>query len=202
MTWHLDGTYFENCNCDMVCPCTTSGLTMPATNDRCVVTFVFHVDRGAIDGVEVSNTTTIVVADTPKVMAAGNWRVGLIVDAAASAEQAAKLTSVFSGKAGGPMAMLAPLIGEVLGRESLPIEYVDDGRRHAVKAGDLVDIEIEDFVPPHTPTGEVARLTGMLHVANSTLTVAKATRAEIKAFGLARSNAGRNGHSAPFSWAS
>lgn len=27
MPWRLEGTYFENCNCDMACPCTTSGLT-------------------------------------------------------------------------------------------------------------------------------------------------------------------------------
>ena len=202
MSWRLNGTYFENCNCDMVCPCTTSGLTMPATNDRCVVSFVFHVDKGEIDGVDVSNTTMIVLADTPAVMAEGNWRVGLIVDAAATSEQATKLITVFSGKAGGPMAMLSPLIGEVLGLESVTIEYLDNGRRHSVKAGNLIDIEIEDFVAPHSPTGEIARLSGMLHVANSTLTIAKATRARVNAFGLLRNNTGRNGHSAPFSWAS
>lgn len=199
MSWHLKGTYFENCNCDMVCPCTVSG-TLKATNDRCVVTFAFHVDSGEVDGVDLSNTTMILVADTPQVMMEGNWRIGLIADAAATAEQAAKLTAVFSGKAGGPMAMLAPMFGEVLGHKSVAIEYVNDGRRHSVKAGDLIDIEIEDFVPPHSPSGEVARLTGMLHPANSTLTIAKATRATIAAFGLSRSNTGKNGHAAPFSW--
>jgi hypothetical protein len=25
MAWQLQGRYFENCSCDMVCPCTTSG---------------------------------------------------------------------------------------------------------------------------------------------------------------------------------
>lgn len=99
------------------------------------------------------------------------------------------------------MAMLAPLIGEILGQETVSIEYADNGRRHSVKAGNLIDIEIEDFVAPHSHTGEVARLTGMLHVANSTLTIAKATRADINVFGLSRQNTGRNGHSAPFSWA-
>ncbi len=24
MAWHLEGTYFENCPCDMVCPCRAS----------------------------------------------------------------------------------------------------------------------------------------------------------------------------------
>jgi len=27
MAWRLEGNYFEHCPCDVVCPCTTSGLT-------------------------------------------------------------------------------------------------------------------------------------------------------------------------------
>ncbi len=202
MTWRLDGTYFENCSCDMVCPCTTSGLTNPATQDRCRVVLVFHVDRGDIDGVDVGDKTVIVVADTPQVMADGNWKVGVVMDAEASPEQAAGLGAVFGGQAGGPMAALAPLISEMVGMESAPIDYADDGRRHSVKVGDLIDIEIEDYVPPQLrPDGEVEMLTGMFHPANSTLTVATASRSRVSVFGMDFANEGKNGHSAPFSWA-
>ena len=200
MAWRLEGTYFENCNCDMVCPCSTSGLTMPADNDRCRVVLAFHVDSGEVDGVDVSNLSVAVLADTPPVMADGEWRVGLFMDEAASPEQADKLGAVFSGELGGPMELLAPLIGEVLGMETAPIEYVDDGRRHRVRIGDFVEMEIEDFVPPQTPEGEVSKVTGVLHPANSTLTIARATDSRVKAFGLEFSNVGKNGHSAPFSW--
>jgi hypothetical protein len=123
------------------------------------------------------------------------------MDAAASRQQAEKLGAVFSGQVGGPMAALAPLIGEMLGVETVPIRYQDDGRRHRVTIGSAADIEIEDFVPPQSPTGEVSRLTGVFHPANSTLTIARATRSRVKAFGLEFSNDGKNGHSAPFSWA-
>ena len=201
MSWRLDGTYFENCSCDMVCPCTTSGLTMPADQDRCRVVLAFHVDRGEVDGLDVSDKTVVVVADTPPVMADGNWRVGVVMDATASAEQAAGLGAIFGGQAGGPMAGLAPLISEMLGMESAPIEYLDDGRRHSLRVGDLIDIEIEDFVPPQLlPDGDAEMLTGMFHPANSTLTVAKANRSRVSAFGLDFANEGKNGHSAPFSW--
>ena len=47
--------------------------------------------------------------------------------------------------------------------------------------------------------GEVSRLTGIFHPANSTLTIAQATTSRVNAFGLEFSNAGKNGHSAPFS---
>jgi hypothetical protein len=201
MTWRLDGTYFENCSCDMVCPCTTSGLTMPADQDRCRLVLAFHVDRGEVDGLDVSDKTVVVVADTPPVMAEGDWRVGVVMDAAASAEQAAGLGAIFGGQAGGPMAGLAPLISEMLGMESATIEYIDDGRRHSLRVGDLIDIEIEDFVPPQLlPDGDVEMLTGVFHPANSTLTVAKANRSRVSAFGLDFANEGKNGHSAPFSW--
>ena len=201
MAWQLSGTYFENCSCDMVCPCTTSGLTMPADSERCRVVLAFHIEQGEVEGVDVSGKTVVILADTPALMSEGNWRVGVVMDSAASAEQAEKLGSVFGGQAGGPMAMLSPLIGEMLGMESAPIDYVDDGRRHSVKVGDLMDIEIEDFVPPGNPDGEVERLTGVAHPANSTLTIAKATRSRIDAFGLSLSHVDKNGHWAPFSWA-
>jgi hypothetical protein len=70
-----------------------------------------------------------------------------------------------------------------------------------VRIGDLAEIEIEDFVPPSAPDGEVTRITGLFHPVNSTLTVAKATTARINAFGLELSHEGKNGHWAPFSWA-
>ena len=201
MAWRLSGTYFENCNCDMVCPCGTSALTMPADNDRCRVVLVFHIDSGEVDGVDVSNLTVGMLADTPPLMVDGNWRVGMFMDAAASREQADKLAAVFSGQLGGPPEIFAPLVGEMLGVEVAPIDYVDEGRRHRVRIGDFVEIEIEDFVPPQTPEGEVSKLTGILHPANSTLTIARATASQVRAFGLVFSNVGKNGHSAPFSWA-
>ena len=39
MAWNLDGSYFETCSCDVVCPCTAS-LSLGATNDRCNVVLV------------------------------------------------------------------------------------------------------------------------------------------------------------------
>jgi hypothetical protein len=202
MAWSLEGTYFENCSCDMVCPCTTSGLTMPADTERCQVMLAFHVDKGEIDGTDVADKTVIVLADTPPVMSEGNWKVGVIMDGSASAEQAEKLGGVFGGQMGGPMAALAPLITEMLGMESTAIDYVSDGRRHSVKAGSLVDVEIEDFVSPMTPDGPVEKLTGIFHPANSTLTIAKASKGSVSAFGMTFQNSGKNGHSAPFAWSS
>ena len=121
MSWKLEGSYFETCSCDVVCPCTAS-LALGATHDRCKATLVFNVKKGDVDGTDVSGLTVAAIADTPKVMSEGNWRLGVFIDAAASDEQAEKLGAVFSGALGGPMEALGPLVGENLGVERAPIE--------------------------------------------------------------------------------
>jgi hypothetical protein len=199
MAWKLAGTYFETCSCDVVCPCTAS-LTNGADYDRCRVTLVFNVVDGEIEGTDVSGLCVAAVADTPKVMTDGNWRLGVFIDAAASDEQAEKLGAVFGGQLGGPMAGLVPLVGENLGVERAPIEIHEEGLRHSVRIGDAVDFEIEDIVPFGVESGEPARLTGIFHPAGSELTIAKATRSRIDAFGVAYE--GRSGFSnSSFSWA-
>jgi hypothetical protein len=183
MAWKLEGTYFETCSCEVVCPCTAS-LALGADYDRCNVTLVFHVTDGEVEGTDVSGLTVAAVADTPKVMTDGNWRLGVFIDAAASDEQADKLGAVFSGQLGGPMEALGPLVGEQLGVERAPIEVREDGLRHGVRIGDAVDFEIEDIVPFGVESGEPARLTGVFHPAGSELTISRATRSNISAFGI------------------
>jgi hypothetical protein len=198
MSWKLQGTYFETCSCEVVCPCTAS-LSLGADYDWCRVTLVFNVVDGDVDGTDVSGLTVAAVADTPKVMTDGNWRLGVFIDAQASDEQAAKLGAVFGGALGGPMAALGPLIGENLGVERAAIEFHEDGLKHSVKIGDAVDFEIEDVVSFGVETGKPARLTGIFHPAGSELTIAKATRSSIDAFGIEYE--GKSAFSAPFSWA-
>src|SRR5215470_2447911 len=176
MAYKMRGTYLENCTCDFPCPCSSSNLVAPATYDRCRVLLAFHVGEGDVDGVDVGGTTVAMLADTPKQMTDGGWRVGVFVDEGASDEQRAKLLEVFSGEQGGPPAMFGPLLGEMLGVEVAPIEYVDDGRRHSVRIGDTVDIEVEDFAA--VEEGSVMTLNGIGHPANSTLALAQATRSK------------------------
>src|SRR4051812_32371470 len=145
MAWSVEGRYFENCSCDVVCPCTAS-LALGADNDYCRALLVFHVDRGEVDGVDVSDLTVAAVADTPKYMHEGNWRLGVVIDEAASDEQAEALGGVFSGALGGPMAGLAGLVSEQLGVERARIEFTEENGRHAARIGDTGDVEVEDVV--------------------------------------------------------
>src|SRR5947209_10094839 len=143
MSWNLTGSYIETCSCELMCPCNLS-FDHGATYDFCRVTLVFSVREGQVDGTDISGLTVAVIADTPKIMTEGNWRLGVFIDDKASDDQFDKLVGVFSGQLGGPMGALSPLVGEILGVERAAITVRDDGLRHSVKVADKIDFEIED----------------------------------------------------------
>jgi hypothetical protein len=171
-----------------------------ATYDYCRVTLVFNITQGEIEGTDVSGLKVAAIADTPKVMTDGNWKLGMFVDDQASDEQAAQLTAVFGGQKGGPMEAIVPFVGEMLGVERASIEIVEEGLTHSVRIGNAVDFEIEDIVPFGIETGQPVRLTGMFHPVASEFNAAEAKRSNIDAFGI--SYEGKTGIStSEFSWA-
>jgi len=131
-------------------------------------------------------------------MSQGDWRVGVYLDDTATDGQIEQLGAVLSGQAGGPPAMLAPLIGEMLGVEKIQITYSEDGRGHHVRIGDGIDVGVEDFVALEGQ--DPVRLTNVFHPSNTTLTVAPANAAHLSTFGIDWGREGQSGFSAPFSW--
>jgi hypothetical protein len=199
MAWNLKGSYVETCSCDLICPCNAT-FDHGATYDYCRVTLVFNIREGQVEGTDIGGLKVALIADTPKVMTEGNWKLGVFIDERASDEQADKLVGVFGGQLGGPMAGLAPLVGEMLGVERVKIEVEDNGVRHSVRIGDVIDFEIEDIVPFGVETGRPVRFDGMFHPVASDLTIAEARRSRIDAFGIRFE--GKTGLStSEFSWA-
>jgi hypothetical protein len=199
MAWNVEGRYFENCSCYAPCPCTAS-LDLAADLDDCTFVLVFHVDSGEVDGTDVSGFTVAAVGNTPKHMNEGNWRVGVLVDDAASDEQAEKLAGVFSGALGGPMAALGPLMGDPLGVERMAMEFSSEGGKHRLSLGDAGTIEIDDIVPWGVEDGTPAKYASVFHPLGPTLNLAKAGDSHVKAFGLEPELAGKSGFSQPFAW--
>jgi hypothetical protein len=135
MSFFVEGDYFEVCNCDVSCNCIWLG---PATNDNCDVMLAWHVTSGSKDGTDLSGLNAVMAVHSPKQMTDGGWRVALYLDDRASAEQTEALGAVFSGGAGGFLATLGPLIGEVAGVQPASITFEkSDGSLHAEVAGAL-----------------------------------------------------------------
>jgi hypothetical protein len=124
----------------------------------------------------------------------------MFVDDQATDEQFDKLGQVFGGQLGGPMAMLAPLVGEIVGVERAAIDVRNDGLLHSVRVGDVIQFEVQDIVPFGKEDGQPVRFSGMFHPAGSDLTMAEARSSRIDAFGIAYE--GKTGLStSEFSWA-
>src|SRR5262249_47283681 len=122
--WRLSGDYFENCNCEGVCPCLLSPAAPVTARPRpggCDPAPVFHVDKGRYGEVALDGLNVAVIAHTPGRMADGNWTLGAYVDERANDDQAAALGAIFGGAEGGPMAAFAPLVGTHLGVKKVPI---------------------------------------------------------------------------------
>src|SRR5204863_174572 len=81
--WQLTGDYFENCNCDVVCPCLFSPsppLTATPTQGACEVAFAFHVDQGRFGDVPLDGLNVAMIARSPGPMAQGNMAAALYLD--------------------------------------------------------------------------------------------------------------------------
>src|SRR5579864_4054002 len=155
--WHLSGDYFENCNCDVVCPCLVSKsapLTSRPTQGVCDVLLAFHIDRGSYDGAALDGLNVVLAAHAPGAMADGNWSVAAYIDERADDRQTAALGAIFTGAEGGPMAAFAPLITTHLGVKKLPIRYEIQGKSRAVEIPGIARMSVEPLPTMH-PGGEI-----------------------------------------------
>ena len=200
-SWTIQGHYMETCNCTMVCPCITSNLTAQPTEGACKAVAALRIDKGEKDGVRLDGLSFIVMLHAPGAMADGNMTVGLIVDERASDAQAEAIGAIATGAAGGPMAALAPLVGRVAGIEKRRIEFTASGLARSVRAAELLDQACEGVPSASTP-GEAIGVDNTAHPVNSRLSIAKAIRSRMHAFGIEwnDSSGSRNGHFAPFAW--
>jgi hypothetical protein len=159
ISWDVEGEYFENCNCDVVCPCEISPKGfLQAVPDRgvCDVLLVFHVNAGHYGETDLTGGNLILAAHAPGIMAEGNWTVAVYVDSRASTPQQQALGAIFGGAAGGPLSALAPLIGSNAGIKAVPIEYRNEGRQRSARIEGILDARVE-AVPGASPDALVVK---------------------------------------------
>ena len=199
MAWQISGRYMETCNCTLLCPCITSNLAATPTEGDCKAALGMHIDKGSKDGVSLDGMDFMMILQSKGPMGAGNMTVGLVVDSSASAAQVDAITAIASGAAGGPMAMLAPLVGNFAGVERAKVEVRQDGDKWFARAGDLIDESCEALL---NMDGKVMALDNVSHPVNSRLALARAKKSIFKVFGIEwnDSSGTRNGHFAPFAW--
>ena len=199
--WQLTGDYFETCSCDYVCPCVPTNLAGRPTKGRCDFAMVFQIERGNQGNVTLDGLSFAVLGNSPDVMGKGNWAVGLVIDDRATAEQQQAITTIASGQAGGPPAILTAVIGKFLGVETRPIRIQKNGLHRSVSIPTLLE-QACDGVPSAADPNQPLYIDNTMHPANSRLALARATQSHMHAFGMDwdDTSGNNNGHFAPFSW--
>jgi hypothetical protein len=151
MAYQLEGRILEVCDCNVLCPC---WIGEDPDNGTCDAAMAYRIDRGTIEGVDVSGLTIGEMGHIPGNVLQGNIRGVVFIDESATPEQARALETVWSGKLGGPLADLAQLYAEVR-FERAPITFTVEGGKGTLKIGAVVEAEME---PYRGPTGETTTL--------------------------------------------
>ncbi len=141
-TYVLDGTLLEACSCGGPCPCWVGD---DPDGGRCDSVNAYHIDRGQVGGVDVSNLSFVQVNQIPGNVLAGNWRAIFYIDDKGTPAQQEAILNVFGGKLGGPLADVASLVGERVAVHFVPIEHHVEGGKGTLRVGEIVEAEMAPY---------------------------------------------------------
>ena len=145
MAYNLEGRLLEVCDCHTLCPC---WVGEDPDNGTCKGMLAWHIDKGTIDGVNVSGLTFAALAHIPGNILQGNWKIVAYVDDKATKPQEEAILAVWTGKKGGPVADLAQLVGEVVGVERVPMTFEVEEGKGRLRVGNAVSADMEPFKGP------------------------------------------------------
>ncbi len=142
MSWRLEGTYFEACNCNIACPCI---FLEPPTKGFCEAFVGWHIARGHSGETNLDDLNVSAWLHAPGPLTEGNWSLALYIDERADDAQKAAIQSLWSGEGGGHLGIIASLVGEVKGVKSVPIEFREYGKTRILKVGGAGEIEMDEL---------------------------------------------------------
>lgn len=102
--WWLEGSYFEACNCDPVCPCRRLGDRDGGRSTYGICDFAasWLIERGGADGLDFAGLEVVLAGryldDEPGIP----FRIALYLDDRADPDQQQVLSNIFLGQSGVP----------------------------------------------------------------------------------------------------
>lgn len=143
MGYQLEGRLLEVCTCNVLCPC---WVGEDPDNGKCDGLLSWHVDKGKVEGKDVSGRTITLLCHIPGNILKGNWNVRVYIDDKATPEQRDALVAVWTGKLGGPVGDLAKLVGKVDSIEQAPVTFDVKGVEGQIKVGSVIDAGLAPFM--------------------------------------------------------
>jgi hypothetical protein len=141
-TYSIEGQILEACSCNAPCPC---WIGDDPDGGYCDSFVAYNIEKGEIQGIDVSGLTIVKIVYIPGNVFAGNWRAVVYLDAKGTPEQQEAIYKVFNGDLGGALADIAKLVSEELEVRVAPIEYNISEGKGTIKIGDVLVSEMEPY---------------------------------------------------------
>jgi hypothetical protein len=196
--WTIKGDYVMSCNCDVFCPCVISLGQHAPTEGYCQTWAGIHIDEGNFGHVDLSGLNIGLIIDIPGPLARGNWTAGLFVDENASIYALKGLTKIFTGRAGGSTGLLKILVGSFLGVQQAKITYRIEGETRIFQIPKIIDGEVKPI--RGSAKGENVVIRNSEYWVAPDITVARAAKSRVRAFGRNWNFAGRSAELCRLDW--
>jgi len=154
-TWEASGDWFDVCSCNIPCPCE---FAQAPTNGECEGVIAYHIKNGYYGNTPVDGLNVLGLTYFKGNIWAGETKLSgaFFFDERANQQQRDALQMIFTGRAGGFMAELAELIGDVRGIDYAPIKFevADDLSYWSAEIPGKVVAKAEALSGPMTPPGK------------------------------------------------
>jgi hypothetical protein len=204
--WTAFGDWFDVCRCNIPCPCE---FAQTPTYDDCDGIMAYNIKEGSYGGTPLDGLNVLILVSFKGNIWAGDGKtklnLAIFFDEKATERQKEALNMIFSGKAGGFMAEIANLIGEVRGIEYVPIKFeiADDLSHWNAEIPGEVLARAEALTGPTTPPGKRVQTInppGSEVGTGGVATWGKSLADEANAMGFKWERKGRSSKHIPFSW--
>jgi hypothetical protein len=195
--WRIDGELILNCSCTVFCPCVISLGQHPPTEGSCQTWAGVRIDQGQSGEVDLSGLNVGLLIDIPGSMARGNWSLAAFIDERADDDAYERLVEIFSGRARGTTGLFSILVGDFLGAERAPVAFETEGERRRLTVGKRIQGEVE---PVAGKDDGGVRIVNTGYWIGPEVTVARATKGRVRAFGRVWDFEGRSAEICPIAW--
>jgi hypothetical protein len=158
MSWRIQGTYVESCNCDAICPCRkVDGVPGGrSTHGECLGVLSWLIEAGEADGTDLSGLPVALAIRYSDDEPGSPWTWVLYLDARASGDQRGALERIFTGALGGDAERHFPWAwkdSQLVAVRPVEMEVDHTRRRQRLRVRDHVSLRIRDAYPgPETVT--------------------------------------------------
>ena len=198
--WSIKGELILNCNCTVFCPCVVSLGKHPPTEGYCQGWAGVRIDKGHFNNEDLSGLNVGLLLDIPGNMGRGNWKAAAYIDERASDAAYEGLLKIFTGSAKGTTGLFRMLVGEFLGAERAPIEYITEGKKRRLIVGKAIKGEIEPITGAN-PDQEVV-VSNTEYWMGPDITIASANQGRVRAYGRVWDFDGRSAEICQIDWSS